>query len=587
MPLDKTLHASSTGKPLMPRLAVSASTIKSPITPRLATQHVRSTPSPSTLGPGNGNSAQPPRQNLKSPISKEDLSTPAKSILGIGNITPRSSSRKSRIVEAVSSQPTTPVTSHTPRPAGDGIPLSRGIRVGAVSPDAKKRPRSVIVERPASTLSPLSRNAVTFSPSVIPVKPSSPKDERRANGKFFHANEVGDAAALPPPVKKASTFFYANGEQDDSPKPSLLTRNTWQTDQPRASSPPLSTISVKSHRSQFYHADGTALLPAESTPRSGQSTPKSIEQSLGQTTFVPAPFRPPSPLKNKGNLHLTYRKGASQIISPQSDSPPVSASTILEFTPPNEDPRPKSPLSKADVHNRSASLGSLDTATSSPPSSRNVDQQDIDHTSLPTLPLTKVASPPPLMPSLSNLSSPDPTSPTANGSYAELAANARRERKVLDLEISNSSLLAVNKQLERELRRQKTEVRRWRRLTRAGRIESLGSVASSILSCPVNGEMDDLDEDDAEDVHEDGLEFVEDVDDSEADSDGDFNAQHRLERDEKRLRLDLSRHRQVLVDSQRMNQALKRCMAWTEEMIGEARRALEYKVWVWILVVPY
>jgi hypothetical protein len=57
-----------------------------------------------------------------------------------------------------------------------------------------------------------------------------------------------------------------------------------------------------------------------------------------------------------------------------------------------------------------------------------------------------------------------------------------------------------------------------------------------------------------------------------------FRENARLEKDEKRLHLDLKRHRQLIVDSQKMNQALKRCMTWAEEMIAEGRRALEYKV---------
>jgi hypothetical protein len=76
-----------------------------------------------------------------------------------------------------------------------------------------------------------------------------------------------------------------------------------------------------------------------------------------------------------------------------------------------------------------------------------------------------------------------PQSPTAQSnppnSLAAAAANARRERKVLDLEISNSSLLAINRQLEREVRRQKTEIRRFRRLSRAGRLTSSGSTMTS------------------------------------------------------------------------------------------------------------
>lgn len=64
----------------------------------------------------------------------------------------------------------------------------------------------------------------------------------------------------------------------------------------------------------------------------------------------------------------------------------------------------------------------------------------------------------------------------------ELAANARRERKVLDLEITNSSLEAINRTLEREMRKQTAELRRYRRLSRSGRlsINTAGSTRSSI-----------------------------------------------------------------------------------------------------------
>lgn len=49
-------------------------------------------------------------------------------------------------------------------------------------------------------------------------------------------------------------------------------------------------------------------------------------------------------------------------------------------------------------------------------------------------------------------------------------------------------------------------------------------------------------------------------------------------KDEKRLQLDLSKHQQLLIDSQKMNQSLKRCLGWTEELISEGRKALEYHV---------
>lgn len=49
-------------------------------------------------------------------------------------------------------------------------------------------------------------------------------------------------------------------------------------------------------------------------------------------------------------------------------------------------------------------------------------------------------------------------------------------------------------------------------------------------------------------------------------------------RDEKRLMLDLSKHRQLLIDSETMNSSIRRCMAWSDEMIKEGRRALGMKV---------
>ncbi len=49
-------------------------------------------------------------------------------------------------------------------------------------------------------------------------------------------------------------------------------------------------------------------------------------------------------------------------------------------------------------------------------------------------------------------------------------------------------------------------------------------------------------------------------------------------RDTKRLQLDLSRHRALLVDSQKLNQAMKRCLDTTESLISEGKKALEYRV---------
>lgn len=55
------------------------------------------------------------------------------------------------------------------------------------------------------------------------------------------------------------------------------------------------------------------------------------------------------------------------------------------------------------------------------------------------------------------------------------------------------------------------------------------------------------------------------------------DAKHRAD-DEERLRLDLDRHRELLLDTQRMNKSLQRCLTWTEDLITNAKKALDYKV---------
>ena len=63
------------------------------------------------------------------------------------------------------------------------------------------------------------------------------------------------------------------------------------------------------------------------------------------------------------------------------------------------------------------------------------------------------------------------------------------------------------------------------------------------------------------------------------DSLAEHDAKHRTH-DEERFMSDLARHQELLVDSQKLNQSLKRCLGWTEELIKEGQRALEYSVHV-------
>lgn len=219
------------------------------------------------------------------------------------------------------------------------------------------------------------------------------------------------------------------------------------------------------------------------------------------------------------------------------------------------------------------------------------------------------SAPSPPLAALSGLSSPVPMSPngttgtkTALETMNELAASARRERKVLDLEISNSSLLAINRSLEKEIRKQKAEIRRFRRLSRTGRFPAdVGGSSSELLSSiRVGSYMEGLsemseeeeggggeeDEEEEEERFVEEPEELEEPEDSESSLDeGTLSPTVQAERDEahrfgdeKRLQLDLSKHRELLVDSQKMNQSLKRCLGWTEQLIKDGQKALEYKV---------
>lgn len=190
-----------------------------------------------------------------------------------------------------------------------------------------------------------------------------------------------------------------------------------------------------------------------------------------------------------------------------------------------------------------------------------------------------------------------PKSASGNDPLNELVANARRERKVQDLQITNASLEAINRTLERQLRKQTNELRRYKRMVRTGRLSSANTAPPSRIASasttsetpegPLNNlSLSDLSEEDSEIEADEEFDSFE-SDFSESASTGSAqtspsnltarDARHRR-RDEKRLQVDLSKHQQLLVDSQKMNQSLKRCLGWTEELIREGKRALAYQV---------
>lgn len=250
-------------------------------------------------------------------------------------------------------------------------------------------------------------------------------------------------------------------------------------------------------------------------------------------------------------------------------------------------------------HVKSSSLSSIDSVSSvrkisahepagMTPSPLHAEKSATGNASPPDNP----ASASPRYTAFSPLNSPKSASPTRGNDARnalevmnELAANARRERKVLDLEISNSSLLAINRSLEKEVRKQKAEIRRFRRMSRAGHF-SVNAMSShdetSSVSASGLGDLSDMSEE--EETPEEEEEEEPDSSDSSLD-DSALSPSAQLERDEahrsrdeKRLQLDLSKHREMLNDSQKMNQSLRKCLGWTEQLIKDGQKALEYKV---------
>ncbi|KAF1990466.1 hypothetical protein K402DRAFT_401295 [Aulographum hederae CBS 113979] len=589
-------------RPLMPTLA-SNRTPKTPLTPRLATQHSSSS---SSL-------KKPPSRSEISGIAKPVAADSAKSPLY--NVTPRSSSRKSR-VDSANSTP-----GGTPDGTPSGVPLKRrpmstiegsmrggvglGIRSAADASTGSRRPLSIFNANITGQSFPTARSA---GPSTS--RGSSEVGGDRTN-LFIHASDAKSPPqeTRPPMMKKTPTFVYANGEQEraNSEPP------------PPIPSPPLSGVgSVRSNMSKFFHADGTED-EAVASP-SGIASPEMFPSI--DAIHNPLSLRPPSPNKalSADNIHLSYRKGASQVIRPSihrplpSPSPPKTSFDVnrarrrssAETAPTRMNHAKTSSLSSIDSgsavstgRSRQTSVAIstpgaeriLSPSTPTPPPALNTSGPR--NFSRPTAaPQLRPLSTDPILPSQSEsepalLTSPQsPIKASFPSNQTELANNARRERKVLDLEISNSSLLAINRQLEREVRRQKADLRRFRRLSRAGRL-SLGTRASSLGA---DGDLEVLEEEDELTALSSDLEDLSEEEEEEDSSDDSFassamspsalkerDAKH-LARDEKRLRLDLSKHKELLVDSQKMNQSLKRCLGWTEELIKEGKKALEYKV---------
>ncbi|KAJ2975665.1 hypothetical protein NUW58_g8292 [Xylaria curta] len=422
------------------------------------------------------------------------------------------------------------------------------------------------------------------------------------DSKFFHASDA--KTTRPTSSSKTtspnnSTFFYANGNGITSKAPS-----------PATLSPPLSPALNKSQEnvsSKFMYANGAPELrptpPPVMSRGSGSTVSTTSKAPIVRSTVVSQ--RPASP--SKLPLHSPSYRNSTGPSATTNTTSTASAARVQISPPPPLVPstpglrRPGTATSRSSCHSRSGSLVKAEFASEplrpiSSPTLGLFPPANLSPMNPPPLTLASIIQAAEEFTEHENDTSPDdqsvlqsPTKSTVSSAdpVTELIANARRERKVQDLQIRNASLEAINRTLERQLRKQTAELRRYRRLSRSGRL----SLASTTMSSRVpSGALSELELGSLglSDLSEEEFSMADFEDESFSDTDStssglsatvlaERDAKHR-HRDEERLQLDLSKHQQILVDSQKINQSIKRCIEWSDGLIKDGKKALEYKV---------
>ncbi|KAF4216664.1 hypothetical protein CNMCM8980_006477 [Aspergillus fumigatiaffinis] len=526
-------------KPFTPTLSAAFNrTSKSPLTPKLANPGGYRTPK--RLAPS------------EHPSSTPDAETA--SFLSV-NVTPRSGSRNSRRdgFPSPSNAPSSVQSSAQVQYSHAGVAhvgSSGGCRTersparsnGRLEPSRGNRAKTLTTERPNTPL------------------PNSYSDSSTSR-MFFHAYDArspnsSDVDIRSKPLSKPSspaTFVYANGEHEEQTQgeEANITAPTVKRRSIGSSRPALAPKALPAASPRLRPAklaDSAARLSDATSQVSSQRDDISEVSSQAHSSFSGAfPARPPIPavrhIKSSSldsassGIHPKEGLKPSPIIVSTVESP-VEAECAASESMPGLRPRILS----------NGSMTSVDTHLSSAAQS--------------------------------------PVKSDTGQANNDVVLNARIERKILDLEISNSSLLAINRTLEREMRKQNAELRRYRRLSRSGRLSTAPSTRS--FSGTSLGITNELDEEASELSSIRSPEELSDYSDEDStmdegvvspDSLADHDARHRV-KDEKRFFIDLAKHQELLADSQKINQSLKRCLGWTEELIKEGKKALEYSVHV-------
>jgi len=590
MPLD---HKSrSTTKPLTP--ALSCNLRPRPVhgfTPRLAA----TTPT---------SPASAPQRTLRQQTLSPDRADEARTTLSLNsNVTPRSGARNTRFDTESPSTPDTPAR-------------SKAVIVGD-QPDAQAKNYGPGIRSP--TTPTYSRSKSTDQLSLLPTasprrisagsSASSPKDE----SKFFRANDVKPSAApskndctrpkttynarAPGPrmspkkptagntqrldERSAYSRNAANQQGPRVPKPSLTQKLSYASSTAASfcslpTKPQAITTSMRSSAAELSNKAHSTVSAPSARQRASSNAHSAVSSTLDRRRSSSLNIKP-AIVDTKA--HRKSLSTSSSTISPISTRSPIVIQVPEDRLPQADADRTchaldtAAAISPSSSSPRSASLGSTNTAaTSAASETAKLDIQAPMKLQLHTRHYRGSSETTAIQP--------------VTKEQLEAASNARRERKVLDLEISNSSLLAVNKTLEKELRKQNAELRRFRRLSRSGRLSFTPSnrivsgASTATLATLQEVDHDDMpspaspNSSDPGSLYDEG-DFSDDGSSSFTES---SDKMRRRARDEKRLMQDLQRHQQILIDSQKLTQSIQRCLNCTDELIKDGQKALAYQV---------
>ncbi|KAI1806329.1 hypothetical protein F4811DRAFT_160939 [Daldinia bambusicola] len=576
----------NSSRPQMPSLSASAARVvnRNPLTPKIASKTGAQSPGLSAAAISTGRRQHPPSAIITSreaPSNRSSYFDDSSSISShlTANVTPRSGSRQTR-VDSANNTP-----NGTPNPDKS---------------DAWDHRSSFGLPSPRTDGDVMRRSGTSFG-SASPDTASYRRQEGAYNieSKFFHASDAKPPRPLSsskPAQAKGPTIFYANGNTVEN-KPSHPT--------PFA---PVLGHSQDSLSSKFMYANGTPEMRSSPTPPVSRSSGSTVSTAPRPPSNRPA-INPPASSHTQAQRPASPAKFSSQGSQVSSKTTNIPSGRPPALSTPQLAPSPglrrsSTGLSRTSGHSRTGSLVKLDHSSTTPkPTSSRVSPETSPPITVPPTPapLTlasiiqaaedfaeneECASPDEAPSGLQSPTNPaNPTEPVN-----ESVANARRERKVQDLQITNASLEAINRTLERKLRKQTSELRRYQRLSRSGRLSTASTVVESQTSLKGASEqglgvidLSDLDENSEAEELEKEMEMEEELSDSDSVNESlspsvvaERDAKHR-KRDEERLHLDLSKHQQLLVDSQKINQSIRRCLDWTEVLINEGKKALEYR----------